>query len=90
MSVSLFRASANGVRFYGRFELEDGTNSRYQVQSTLRARAFASTQAARRGKTIVDLRVTHVPNVPADIVQELYLRELRAYKPAVIVRPHAR
>lgn len=27
-----------------------------------------------------------IPNPPADLVQDLYLREIKAYKPAVVVR----
>lgn len=29
--------------------------------------------------------VDHLPNIPADIVQDLYLREIKAYKPAAVV-----
>ena len=30
--------------------------------------------------------MTKIPNPPADLVQELYLREIKAYKPASVVR----
>jgi len=54
-----------------------------QARQASSKRAFASSTVSRKGMSfIVDEPVPPlIPNTPADLVQDLYLREVKAYKP---------
>ena len=56
-----------------------------QTRNVSRVRAFASTAPPKAGKSFTSHPLLPFPNTPADIVQELYLRELKSYKPTPVV-----
>ncbi|KAM6493176.1 ATP synthase complex subunit h domain containing protein [Amanita muscaria] len=50
-----------------------------------RVRNFSSSSVSRKGN-VTQPKTNGLPNIPADIIQDLYLREIKAYKPAAIAK----
>ncbi|KAK1216750.1 hypothetical protein PQX77_020637 [Marasmius sp. AFHP31] len=66
---------------------------RRAASSASRSRFFSSSAAARKGNSDFFLplgcslgRGPLIPSTPADLVQDLYLREIKAYKPAPVAK----
>lgn len=84
---TILRQATKAVRCWSLFRWNTCLYIFYKARQASCTRAFASSASTRKGSVVSCLHWHPwlIPNPPADLVQDIYLREIKAYKPVPAV-----